>query len=213
MTWQTEVRAWAVASAAVFCLGSIGSLALDGHTASKHLSALLMSATDAANTANDQLPRITNDVDTVTASVTTAAASVSGLRADLAPILKQSTADLQEAHNLILEGSLTAMEARKASAEERAALPALTSGAQASIGALNADLVTLQTLIRHGDALVSDPHVAGAIAHTDATMSHVDAITGDAAQMTHKFAHPTKMQAFEGWLETLGVIGAKALVP
>jgi hypothetical protein len=181
-------------------------LTLDAHTASKHLSALLMSATDATNTANDQLPRITNDVDA-------ASASVSGLRADLKPILKQSALDLQEAHNLILEAGLTAMEARKASAEERAALPALTADAKASIEGLTREMDALKTFTDHADGMVTDPHIKAAIAHTDATMSHVDAITGDAAQMTHKFAHPTKMQVFEGWLETLGVIGAKALVP
>lgn len=52
-------------------------------------------------------------------------------------VVAQKTAlDLDEAHRVLLESGLTAAEARKASAEERAALPALTADAQHSFRSL-----------------------------------------------------------------------------
>lgn len=221
MNWQTEIRGWALASAGVFCMSAIGYLAISAgltvNTTGKHVNATLMSAGDTLDQVKTQLPAIAADVHSTTQA---AQGAISDVRKVIPPIANQVNLDLEEGHRVILEAGLTAMEARKASAEERAALPALTLGAEQVIGGFNREIDSLTAFTEHGsvvlghvDGLVTDPHVTGTIAHTDATMSHVDAITGDAAQMTHKFAHPTKLQVAEGWLETLGVIAAKALVP
>lgn len=56
-------------------------------------------------------------------------------------ITQKVALDLDEAHRLILESGLTAMEARKASAEERAALPKLTAQASQALTSLDLELV------------------------------------------------------------------------
>lgn len=58
--------------------------------------------------------------------------------AQLQVITQKATLDLDEAHRVLLESGLTAMEARKASAEERAALPKLTAQASQTLTALDA---------------------------------------------------------------------------
>jgi hypothetical protein len=64
--------------------------------------------------------------------------------AQLHVITQKVTLDLDEAHRLELEAALTAMEARKASAEERAALPKLTAQTLQVMTSLDAELVALR---------------------------------------------------------------------
>lgn len=66
---------------------------------------------------------------------------LSSFQTTAAPLVQKASLDLDEAHRLILETGLTAMEARKASAEERAALPVLTKQAQQSLTNMDALLV------------------------------------------------------------------------
>lgn len=67
--------------------------------------------------------------------------SLSSFQTTVAPLVQKASLDLDEAHRLILETGLTAMEARKASAEERASLPVLTKQAQQSLTDMDALLV------------------------------------------------------------------------
>lgn len=62
--------------------------------------------------------------------------------AKLQTITTKVALDLDEAHRLELEAGLTAMEARKASAEERAALPKLTAQASQAMRSLDGWVVT-----------------------------------------------------------------------
>jgi hypothetical protein len=59
----------------------------------------------------------------------------------LQTITRKVALDLDEAHHVLLESGLTAMEARKASAEERAALPKLTAQASQTFTSLDAWMV------------------------------------------------------------------------
>lgn len=180
MDWQQQTRGWALASAGVFCMSAIGYLAvgtaLTVKTSGKHLAALSMQAGDTLAVVNTQLPAISEDIHTSTQAVNGA---VSDVRKALPPLVKQATADLEEGHRVLLEAGLTAMEARKASAEERAALPGLTAGAQDAIAGLNREMDSLKAFTDHADGLVSDPHVTGLIAHADGLVGHAEAITGD----------------------------------
>jgi hypothetical protein len=62
----------------------------------------------------------------------------------LQAITQKVTLDLDDAHRVLLESGLTAMEARKASAEERAALPKLTAQTSQVMTSLDAELVALR---------------------------------------------------------------------
>lgn len=206
MSWQTETRGWALASAGVFCMSAIGYLAISAgltvNTTGKHVNATLMSAGDTLDQVKTQLPAIAADVHSATqaahGAIATVTATVADVKADLPPLVKQATADLQEGHNLILEAGLTAMEARKASAEERAALPGLTLGVEDAIGNLNDEMTALQDVTRHADKLVSDPDIPTTIAHVESTTGHLDATAADVQQEVHSLTHPTWLHKLWG---------------
>jgi hypothetical protein len=61
--------------------------------------------------------------------------------AQLHVITQKATLDLDEAHHVLLESGLTAMEARKASAEERTALTKLTAQSSHAVASLDAWMV------------------------------------------------------------------------
>jgi hypothetical protein len=76
---------------------------------------------------------------------------VPAVSAALAPTLAKVNEDLDEAHRLTLEAGLTAMDARKASAEELKALPALTQGIQTTVASSSAALLaTRDTAVQVG---------------------------------------------------------------
>lgn len=183
----------ALAAFAYLCL----TLALTVNTTGKHLAALSMQAGDTLAVINTQLPSVTGDIHTATQA---AQGAISDVRKALPPLVNQVTADLQEGHRVILEAGLTAMEARKASAEERAALPALTAGAQDAIEGLNREMAALQSVTVHADALVSDPNIPATIAHVESTTGHLDATAGDVQQEVHSLTHPTLLHKIWGGL-------------
>jgi hypothetical protein len=67
--------------------------------------------------------------------------TLSSFQTTIQPLAQKAALDLDEAHRLELEAALTAMEARKASAEERKALPVLTAQVQRSLRDMDALLV------------------------------------------------------------------------
>lgn len=174
---------WLKGAALVAFIGLCLMVTVDEHRTSKHLDNLLMASTDTVEVAGTQIPLVRLDIATATQTL---ASTVTGIRSDLKPLLRQANLDLEESHRLILEAGLTTTEMRKAAIEERAALPALTQGAQNSLTAFNANMVALQGLIKSGTTLVSDPHISGLIAHTDGLVGHAEAITGDAQIVADK---------------------------
>jgi hypothetical protein len=79
------------------------------------------------------------------------------VRHTLQDVSTRLTLDLDEAHRVLLESGLTAMEARKASADERRALPKLTAQTSQVMTSLDAELVALRhttlALAANGDTI------------------------------------------------------------
>jgi chromosome segregation ATPase len=76
---------------------------------------------------------------------------------------------------------------------------------QTPILSANQALTAATASIKDLDKLLQDPQFATTIAHTDATMSHVDATTADVQQAVHSYLHPTWPQRVLGWVKT-GVV-------
>lgn len=94
--------------------------------------------------------------------------------AQLHIITQKVRLDLDEAHRLELEAALTAMEARKASAEERAALPKLTAQSSHAIASLDAWMVAA----RNTTSALGDSQAAIAKS-TVTTLASLDATVRD----------------------------------
>lgn len=94
---------------------------------------------------------------------------LSSFQTTVAPLVQKASLDLDEAHRLILETGLTAMEARKASAEERAALPVLTKQAQQSLTDMDTLLVAARKTTDGVD--VSQQQIAQSTTATMATLN------------------------------------------
>jgi hypothetical protein len=77
------------------------------------------------------------------------------------------------------------------------------------ISQLNADLSSLQPVIAHTDALISDPALSATISHVASTTGHLDATAADVQQEVHSLTHPTWAHKIFSW--TLAV--AHALNP
>lgn len=181
----------ALAAFAYLCI----TLSLVVKTTGKHVAALSMQAGDTLAVVNTQIPAVAEDIHNTTQA---ANGAIGDARAYMPALASQVELDLEEGHRLILEAGLTATEARKASAEERAALPALTASAQASIDSLNREMVTLQSVTSHADALVSDPNLRATIAHVESTTGHLDGTAADVQQEVHSLTHPTWLHKMWG---------------
>ncbi len=207
MSVQSEVRAWLLTLAGVVCLGSVG---YEVYATSTQLRTTSAYTNVTLALLNESIPQVVNDIETTNHNLN---GTLTDIRHDLKPIAKQTNLNLQEMHRVILEAGLTAMEARKASAEERAALPGLTRSAQSSINQLTADLANMQQLIGTATNMLGDPHIPDAIAHTDATMTHVDGITGDFQHALHPILNPEpcktrKCKLGRAWKMIIGATSA-----
>jgi hypothetical protein len=97
-------------------------------------------------------------------------------------ITKKAVLDLEESHRLIREAGLTAMEARKASAEERAALPKLTAQASQTFTSLDAWMVAVRNTtsgLGESQAAIAKSTVA-TLAQLDATVRQVQPVLAQA---------------------------------
>lgn len=208
---------WLKGAALVAFIGLCIIVAVDEHRTAKHLDNLLMTSTDTVESVKLQLPLLQQDVHSVStnlaATAQAATTTLNQVQSELKPLVRLATLDLQETHRVLLEAGLTAMEARKASAEERAALPGLTAKFNTSFDALNTDLVSLNAFIQSGQKLVDDPNLKSLIVHADGTVGHLEGITADGQKMTHHWANPTKRQVFWGYVQTFGIVTAKIFAP
>lgn len=178
----------ALCGSAAFAAWRVGELAAE-------LEAQLPAVGGAAAQVAVTLREVQREIPQLQASVRGAAASMgqaaADLHAGLPPIAAQAQADLQETHRLILEAGLTAMEARKASAEERAAMPGLTAEANAALSGLGAEMVQLQRTTRDLDALVGDPANAETLKSLSAGTASLAATAEDGQKFTHGLLHPS----------------------
>jgi hypothetical protein len=208
---------WLKGAALVAFISLCLTVMVDYHRTSKHLNALLMASTDTVEITKVQIPLVQQDIhataQTLSATAQATTTTLNQVQAELKPLVRLANLDLQETHRVLLEAGLTAMEARKASAEERAALPGLTAKFNTSFDALNADLVSLNDFIQSGRKLVDDPNLKSLIVHADGTVGHLEGITADGEKMTHHWANPTKKQVFWGYVETFGIVAAKIFAP
>jgi hypothetical protein len=83
-------------------------------------------------------------------------------------------------------------EALAAIQQTTVALQAPITQATATLQAAQRSTEALQPVMAHLDTLVTDPAIADAIAQTDATMKHIDVVTGDLQFEANKLIHPEK---------------------
>lgn len=84
---------------------------------------------------------------------------------------------------------------------------------QAPIAQSTATLQALALATSHLDTLVSDPELAAAIKHTDATMAHVDATTGEVQKAVYSYFHPTLPEKIWGWVREGLVTAGEMVLP
>lgn len=71
---------------------------------------------------------------------------------------------------------------------------------QAPVQRLDSDLESLQPVIAHTDALVSNPALSTAISNVASTTGHLDATAADVQQEVHSLTHPTWLHKLWGGL-------------
>lgn len=191
---------------------TIATMRLERHVVSAidNVGAVAASTQKTLANIDQEIPKLQESVQSATDSVNATARSTDALirqiNAQVPGVSDQVKVDLQETHRLILESGLTAMEARKASAEERAALPGITAKATQSLDALHGELVQLQTTTRDLDTLVSDPANKKTLKSFADGSAALAATAQDGQQFVHKLLHPT--WAHRIWNGSLAVVHA-----
>jgi hypothetical protein len=180
VTWQTEVRAWALASAGVFCLGAVGYRV---YTLPKlpDLSPTLTKL----NLELDEAHRLTLEAGLTAMEARKASAKESSY---LDRWNSQLSATMTDAQGVMVQTSetLAAMQGTVT------ALQAPITQATATLQAAQRSTEALQPIMAHLDTLVTNPQIADTIAQTDTTMKHIDVVTGDLQFEADKLIHPPK---------------------
>jgi hypothetical protein len=178
------MRAWALASAGVFCLSAIGYRVLtapDLTPAVTHLDAASAQWAAASAQQAKSVTAIERDVRAelwhVDRTLTTADGTMqaaTGAVNHVGPLLDALKGTSEQATNTLHTTQVSVM------------------GFQAPVAQLGLDLAALEPLITHTDNLVNSPLIPETLANTDDTMKHIDVVTGDLQFEANKLIHPEK---------------------
>ena len=209
MSWQSEVRAWALAGAGAFALSAIGYRVLtlpkvpDLNGTVSNINA----ATGAWAKASDQ------QVKSVTAIERDLRAEMWHLDRTLGTV----DGTLQTA-----QGTLGAVTVAVGTANTQIArVGPLLDSARGATEAIQSTVASAQpvmdstaTAVKHLDALVSDPAIPKTLDHTEKITGDAQRITKDAADEADKLAHPPlKKLGFWGTVDAVIAWAHSHLVP
>lgn len=193
MNWQSEARAWGLAAAGLFCMGSIGYRVLtipnltptvaqlNGTLSNLNSATGQWAAASKQQTASvaaierdvrAQLWHVDRSLTALDGTLTAAQGAIGGVRTTL------SVTDAQLAHVGPLLDSARAA----------------TDAVPVTMGKLNATVDASTQTVKDLDARVNDPHVAGIIAHADGMSESGDKMLADAQWKTHELLHPDKVR-------------------
>jgi ABC-type transporter Mla subunit MlaD len=186
MSWQSEVRAWSLAGAGLFCMGSIGYRVLTFPALAPTIAQL-----------NGTMANLNSATGQWAAASKQQTASVSAIERDVRAQLWHVDRTLTD-----LDGTLTAAQGAIGGVQRTLSVTdaqlthvgPLLDSARAATNAIPPAVAASTQTIKDIDARVADPHIASLVAHADGMSASGDKMLADAQYKTHELLHPDKVK-------------------
>lgn len=186
MSWQSEVRAWGLAAAGLFCMGSIGYRVLTIPDLRPTIAQL-----------NGTLANLNAATGQWAAASKQQTASVSAIERDVRAQLWHVDRSLTALNGTLsaAQGAIRGVSTTLSVTDAQLAhVGPLLDSARAATDSIPPAIAASTHTIKDLDARVNDPHIAGIVAHADGMSANGDKMLADAQWKTHQLLHPDKVK-------------------